>query len=57
MPGFAKAHGGPLDEAQIRSLAEFLYEKFPRAEGATASSANTPPPPAIPVAKPSAAGN
>jgi mono/diheme cytochrome c family protein len=33
MPGFAKAHGGPLDEEQIRSLAEFMFEKFPRAEG------------------------
>ena len=57
MPGFAKAHGGPLDEAQIRSLAEFLYEKFPRAEAATASSGATPPPPAIPAVKPSGAGN
>ena len=57
MPGFAKAHGGPLDEAQIRSLAAFLHEKFPRAEAATASSGNTPPPPAIPAAKPSGAGN
>ena len=57
MPGFAKAHGGPLDEAQIRSLAEFLYEKFPRAEAATASSTATPAPPSIPAAKPSGAGN
>ena len=32
MPGFAKAHGGPLDEEQIRSLAEFMFETFPRAE-------------------------
>jgi mono/diheme cytochrome c family protein len=57
MPGFAKAHGGPLDEAQIRSLAEFLYEKFPRAEAATAASTATPPPPPIPAGKPSGAGN
>ena len=58
MPGFAKAHGGPLDEAQIRSLAEFLHEKFPRAEAATASSTTTPPtPPATPPARPSGAGN
>lgn len=34
MPGFGKAHGGPLDEEQIRSLAEFMFEKFPRADTA-----------------------
>lgn len=38
MPGFAKAHGGPLDEEQIRSLADFMFEKFPRAEAGTASA-------------------
>lgn len=47
MPGFAKAHGGPLDEDQIRSLAEFMFEKFPRADTATASAAT---PPAAPSA-------
>jgi mono/diheme cytochrome c family protein len=60
MPGFAKAHGGPLDEEQIRSLADFLYERFPRADAATAASSGaTPqtPPPAIPAGKPSGAGN
>jgi mono/diheme cytochrome c family protein len=34
MPGFAKAHGGPLDENQIRSLAEFMFKTFPRADSA-----------------------
>lgn len=45
MPGFAKAHGGPLDEEQIRSLADFMFERFPRAEpggAATATSTNKP---------------
>jgi cytochrome c553 len=42
MPGFAKAHGGPLDEEQIRSLADFMFEKFPRAEaGAAAAGIST----------------
>lgn len=42
MPGFAKAHGGPLDEEQIRSLADFMFERFPRAEpGAAAAGAST----------------
>ncbi|MGZ8921210.1 MAG: DUF1573 domain-containing protein, partial [Limisphaerales bacterium] len=44
MPGFAKAHGGPLDEEQIRSLAEFMFEKFPRADTATASNIGAPTP-------------
>lgn len=29
MPAFAKRHGGPLTEAQIRSLAEFMIDRFP----------------------------
>ena len=51
MPGFAKAHGGPLDEEQIRSLAEFMFEKFPRADAATAASTGVLPSHA-PVAPP-----
>ncbi len=30
MPGFAAAEGGPLDNAQINSLVEFLMKSFPR---------------------------
>jgi mono/diheme cytochrome c family protein len=41
MPGFAKAHGGPLDEEQIRSLADFMFEKFPRADATASATANT----------------
>jgi len=63
MPGFAKAHGGPLDEAQIRSLAEFLHEKFPSAATATATAANkspanpVPPTPTAPAARASGPGH
>lgn len=38
MPAFAKAQGGPLDDEQIKSLAEYLDSHFPKA---TASAANT----------------
>jgi cytochrome c553 len=59
MPGFAKAHGGPLDEAQIRSLAEFLNDKFPRAGTAPAATASsgTVLPPAPAAAKASGPGH
>ena len=39
MPGFAKAHGGPLDEEQIRSLADFMFQAFPRADAAAQGGA------------------
>ena len=39
MPAFAKAQGGPLDDEQVKSLAEFLDSHFPKA--ATATAANT----------------
>lgn len=29
MPGFAKKHGGPLDDAQVESLVEYLLATFP----------------------------
>ncbi len=37
MPAFAKAQGGPLDNEQIDSLAEFLDAHFPKAATATAA--------------------
>ncbi len=37
MPAFAKAQGGPLDEEQVQSLAEFLDAHFPKASTATAA--------------------
>ena len=30
MPAFAKKHGGPLDESQIKSLVVYLTRIFPR---------------------------
>lgn len=64
MPGFAKAHGGPLDEEQIRSLAEFMFEKFPRADTATAANTGAPtsnapvaPPTLNSTARPAGPGN
>ena len=30
MPAFAKKHGGPLDDSQIRSLVAYLIRVFPR---------------------------
>jgi mono/diheme cytochrome c family protein len=41
MPAFAKAQGGPLDQEQIKSLAEFLDTHFPKAPAGTATAANT----------------
>jgi mono/diheme cytochrome c family protein len=41
MPGFAKAHGGPLDDEQVRSLAEFMFDKFPRVEAASSGGTST----------------
>ena len=52
MPGFAKAHGGPLDEEQIRALAAFLYEKFPRADATAAGATN-----GVTIPKPAATGD
>jgi mono/diheme cytochrome c family protein len=41
MPAFAKAQGGPLDEEQVKSLAEFLDSHFPKAATATAAKGET----------------
>ena len=30
MPAFAKKHGGPFDDSQIRSLVAYLTRVFPR---------------------------
>ena len=30
MPAFAKKHGGPLDDSQIKSLVAYLTRIFPR---------------------------
>ncbi|MEC7882216.1 MAG: hypothetical protein VYB35_04850, partial [Verrucomicrobiota bacterium] len=30
MPAFAKKHGGPLDDSQIKSLVAYLVRIFPR---------------------------
>lgn len=48
MPAFAKDQGGPLSQEQIDALAEFMFEKFPRAEGEPTATASTglPIPPA-----------
>lgn len=45
MPAFGRAHGGPLNEEQIKALAAFMFEKFPRAGAsspATASAQTSP---------------
>jgi mono/diheme cytochrome c family protein len=43
MPAFARAHGGPLTDEQINNLAEFMFEKFPRAHpGAPATVSGGP---------------
>ncbi len=44
MPAFGKTQGGPLDDEQIQSLAEYLDTHFPKA--ATATAANTASAPA-----------
>jgi mono/diheme cytochrome c family protein len=52
MPAFAQAQGGPLSQQQIDALAEFMFERFPRAEstdpGIAPALPGTPriPPPA-----------
>ena len=40
MPAFAKNQGGPLTEEQINTLADFLLERFPRANAAPKASAS-----------------
>lgn len=65
MPAFASAHGGPLTQQQIDSLATYCYESFPKAPQAAAVPARdhhgvvvSPPvkvpAPAAPVAAPPA---
>lgn len=39
MPAFAKGQGGPLSQEQIDALAEFMFEKFPRADASATSTA------------------
>lgn len=39
MPAFAQAHGGPLTQDQIDSLAEFLVKKYPAKEVVSTSAA------------------
>jgi mono/diheme cytochrome c family protein len=57
MPAFSRTHGGPLDNEQIASLAEFLDAKFPKGPAAattTKTAANTITPAALPVPVPTA---
>jgi mono/diheme cytochrome c family protein len=60
MPAFAKAHGGPLGDAQIESLVDYLTTQFrpraaavPLARRPPAFTGPTPPLPPLPHAPPS----
>lgn len=52
MPAFAKAHGGPLTQEQIDSLAVYCYENLPKMPGAAPAAAKAPGVAATPATAP-----
>jgi mono/diheme cytochrome c family protein len=53
MPAFAQSDGGPLDEAQIKSLVDYLLQRYPSHPMAVSQS-RQPAAPASSTAAPSA---